>query len=632
MELLWPMGLLALAGAPAVVALYFWRRRRTPEVVGSLLLWTEAQRLVWVRRPWERLRHSTLMWLQLLVILLVAVALARPARVTSSLVSHRVILVFDASASMAARDGHPTRWVDAIDQGRKVAGSAPPGCEVALLAAGRVTQIIAPFTTDRALIEQNLDALEARGPDETGTSMRDALLLAVQLGQSDDAEIFVLSDGAFDPSELPPLSRKIHFASVGASNANLAITHFELSRRVDQRPGTTVSCRVVNTGATAMSAHLEFNLDGVAVEAHSLELGPGDERTFSVPISADRGVVRAHLWDSSTPSGAEDVLATDDNAWAVIAGDAPVEVLAVGADPLVERALRVNRHLRVSSITPEDYVGPGTSDVTVFEGVFPTKVPGGRFLAIAPAHENPLIDLSGEIINGTHVASWDHGHPVLDGVDLAGVRFGKVRRARPRDALVPIAEFTGDDGPFVLVGHTPTWRGVVVTVDPLESDLPLRVAFPSLLYNAIGWLSPGGDSLNAQGRTGHPLAIPAQAGARVEIVRPDGKREVREVRGDDGIFNYEQTAEAGLYQVTTQEPGRRPRTTVHGVSLVDRAESQVAPRDRLALPRGAELVAAEPVAIVQEGRGMLALGALALMLLEWVLYAWTERRSTEKNP
>ena len=111
-----PAGLALLALAMPIVLLHLLRPRRQPRHVSSTFLWSEMAEPVAAARPWQRLRPTALLFLQLLAVLLLALAVAQPVRKTSvSLAAHTVFLI-DASGSMAATDGHPDRLADAKEQ------------------------------------------------------------------------------------------------------------------------------------------------------------------------------------------------------------------------------------------------------------------------------------------------------------------------------------------------------------------------------------------------------------------------------------------------------------------------------------------------------------------------------------
>ncbi len=634
MELLTPLGLIALVGVPAIIALYILRQRKPPRVVGSLWLWQQAHVEISRGRPWEKFRPSALLWLQLLAMIALALALSRPACVTVGNQGERAVLVLDGSASMAATDVSPSRWGQALERARQTVENTPDTTEIALLVSGRLTRVAEPFTRDRQRLLARLDALEEQGPDATSGDINEALLLALQLGGDDGPrDVVLFSDGAFDQRRLPPLGQlELSYVGVGQHSANLAITTFELRRAAGQRFGTSALCVVTNTGDLRLGGHLQISVEGRILEARRVELDPGAATTISVPISADEGRVTARLQPLETDDPqAKDWLATDNEAFAVIAPEEPVKVLLVGQSPLVERALAANARLEVTSTTPEGFTGSNEgADVVVFAGNFPKTIPSGRFLVLGLPADNPLAPHVGEPLANPVIASWDQSHPALLHLDLTQVRFGEVPRVKPLSALVPVAEFQGEGGPALLAGKTPSWRALVWTAPLLRSDLPLRVVFPIFLYNAIGWLSPGGEQ--DPGRTlasGTPLAIPARPEDTIEISSPKGAAALDHKVTDadtDGVYLHNDTGATGFYRAAVRRKGLNQGTLDFGVSLVDANESTITPRTRLETPRGGAIEGQGQVSHIEEQLSWLLYLLFGVMAVEWLLYLFRARR------
>src|SRR6187397_3714722 len=109
MPLTTPLALLGLLFVPAVVAMYLLRLRREETPVPSTLLWQRLVADVEANAPWQRLRRSLLLLLQLLLVAILAILAARPFLERPAALARDIVLVVDTSASMGATDVTPNR-------------------------------------------------------------------------------------------------------------------------------------------------------------------------------------------------------------------------------------------------------------------------------------------------------------------------------------------------------------------------------------------------------------------------------------------------------------------------------------------------------------------------------------------
>src|SRR4051794_25185105 len=148
-----------------------------------------------------------------------------------------------------------------------------------------------------------------------------------------------------------------------------------------------------------------------------------------------------------------------------------------------------------------------------------------------------------------------------------------------------------------------------------RSDLPLRVAFPILLINALDWFAGADTGLVASYATGRPWRVPVPAGATELWVRaPDGTRTRAPVH--DGRASYV-AAHAGFY--TLESAGAPDRLVA--VNLANAEESSIAPKRQLSVV-GRPLSAPEVgrVGVRRELWGYFVFAALLLALIEWWTY------------
>src|SRR5918994_3800957 len=118
-----PLALLGLLFVPIVVAMYLLKLRRDEAVVPSTLLWRQLVADVEANAPWQRLRRSLLLLLQLLLVAILAILAARPFIDRPAGLAGDLVLVVDPSASMQATDITPSR----LDAAKAAAGGALKG-------------------------------------------------------------------------------------------------------------------------------------------------------------------------------------------------------------------------------------------------------------------------------------------------------------------------------------------------------------------------------------------------------------------------------------------------------------------------------------------------------------------------
>ena len=170
MSFLNPITALIAAGitVPLLVSLYFLKLRRRPMAVPSTLLWKKAIQDLQVNAPFQRIRNNLLLWLQLLLLALLLIALARPTQRAAVSPGQRVVIVIDHSGSMNAADapGNQTRLdeakerayalIDALDSGGGTSGSASGGASggggAMVVSFAERAQVVQSFTNDRGLL------------------------------------------------------------------------------------------------------------------------------------------------------------------------------------------------------------------------------------------------------------------------------------------------------------------------------------------------------------------------------------------------------------------------------------------------------------------------------------------------
>src|SRR5687768_3910921 len=236
MGLFAPFALLALPLLGLIIALYLLRMRRPSAPIASLELWDESVRDREANTLWQRLQLSMLLVLQLLALLALIVALARPWVTQVEAGRRNIVLVIDTSASMGALDGMPGRRVTRLEAAKTKALDLVDGLQAgdlaSLISAGSHASIIVSGVDDKAALRSAISGISVQvaAPTNLVGALKLANALAARQG---DASIWVMSDGRFAPTkeQVGPLAASLQFFRVGRSSENQAITALTLGQQ-----------------------------------------------------------------------------------------------------------------------------------------------------------------------------------------------------------------------------------------------------------------------------------------------------------------------------------------------------------------------------------------------------------------
>ncbi|MFM7100429.1 MAG: vWA domain-containing protein, partial [Verrucomicrobiota bacterium] len=120
MRFLAPFAFAFAAALPVVVLFYLLKRKRVVRLVPSTVLWQRFLAESQASAPLQRLRRNWLLLLQLLLLSLVILALARPYFDGQVGRGGLQVVVLDASASMQATDELPSRFERARAEARRL--------------------------------------------------------------------------------------------------------------------------------------------------------------------------------------------------------------------------------------------------------------------------------------------------------------------------------------------------------------------------------------------------------------------------------------------------------------------------------------------------------------------------------
>jgi hypothetical protein len=619
-----PLALIGLIALPIIVAFYMLRLRRRDLRVGSTFLWQQLVRDVEANAPWQRLRFSWLLLVQLLIALIVVIAAARPFTPVESDLAANVVLIVDTSASMGATDEAGPRIELARQAARDVVGRLPQGGRVTVVAADDTAHVLASETDDRAAALEAIDRIAAT---QHPGDLTDAFALASALAARDaDSSVVVVTDANGD--RLPPvgIGAPVQVELVGDSDVNQAVAALAALRRSGGAE-LEVFVAVANPSAADASRRLEIYADGELVDARDLDLPAGqrsDAIITNVPPAA--GVVEARL-------AGDDALAVDDQAFALVPAEAATRALLVSnGNTYLENALALLPRLELYAVGPEGYAdalaeadAAGTPfGLLVFDGAGLDPPPGVPVLYVDPHEDGPFGTVSGRL-DSPIIARPDPEEPLLRFVDLTSVHIGRAREIALAEGMEPIVQ-SGAGHPLIAAGQVGGRRMAVIGFALSESDLPLQIAFPLLTSNLVDFVLPAGEGLLPPATSlGEPIQLVLDPEITEVTLVADGVESTIELLGGRGTLPG--ATRVGIRDLRAPDGSSLGRVAAN---LFSPDESDVAPGDPQRIVDMGR-VPAQAEAPAQTARAEwwwpLALAALALLVVEWLLFHRPTRRS-----
>lgn len=659
----------AAVAVPALLILYFLRLKRRDLEVSSTLLWKKAVQDLQANAPFQRLRRNILLLLQLLVLAAALVGVAQPQWKGAIGAAEKSVLLIDRSASMSTMDesvdGKPASRLDkAKSAALKFIDEMPAGglfessgaAEALVISFDSSAEVVQTFTSNKAQLRA---AVEKISPSDTGTSIDEAVRLATayvgpkvveNIGMTAGAPLYIHSDGGIpDVSkiQLHPDTR-IEYRAVGKPETwNVGITALRAQRPYDSPNQLAVFVGLQSTDPAEHSADIELTVAGTVAAVKAVKLGAakrGEVSTGGVVFRLERpegAVISARIVG-------DDSLKTDNDARIVVPPAKRLSVALVTAGNMfLESALGGLALNKADILTPAQFGEivkqgkTGDYDVFIMDRVNPARptgtgelgpMPPGQYLVfgvVPPMRGVTLLAAADEDNAQPDVpADWVRDHPALELVSLDALVVAKPMKVGASEGVKVIAR--GTAGPMIIEAAEGPTKALVVCFDPLNSNWPFDVGYVLFLASAVAYLGEDGAAGEQQISVGELITTDMPEGvARARMSAPPSQDTGAElVTGQDGRVSYGPTRKVGLYEVSwSGTPG--PRDVVESgravrrfaVNLFDSAESNVGTRAALDLPAGT--VKAQAAAASKGMQNLwpwLLLGAIAIVMLEWLVY------------
>jgi Ca-activated chloride channel homolog len=265
-----------------------------------------------------------------------------------------------------------------------------------------------------------------------------------------------------------------------------------------------IMVHVRNYTAKPARAPLTVALGEKILVRDEIEVGADDRRVL---IYGHEGGLTGTL---SARIEIDDDFATDNQAYLTIDDLPVVRVHYVGpGNPYLNNLLRILPNVELTSALrwePGAAKAQATYDIVIFDRVEVPALTEGNVILIDTVAPNLPLALTGKV-QAPRVLSPLAKHPLTEGLSLGDLRVGEALRVSLKGEGIVLARSA--EGPLLVALELRRLRLLFLGFDLTASDLPLRVAFPVLIHNALQWFQPQRREFPAQWTAaGTPFVCP----------------------------------------------------------------------------------------------------------------------------
>jgi Ca-activated chloride channel family protein len=615
MQFLNPYMLLTLGTIPVLIIIHTLKPKPRPVDVTNLFLWNEVLKERSYNLSFERLKKTLPLILQILIVILAALALARPTWTYWTAQKGNLVLVIDTSASMKTRSGSGMRFDLARQKAQQLVEERDRAQHVLIVEAGKKPLVKTGFINNTDQAQKLLKKLQ---PSDAPADLESAIYLALSfIDPAKEDLLYLITDGAGqDLSGLVKSHPKIRPIIISGGEHNVGITKFEFRQHIDRSDHYEFMLEIKNFDLSALECPIRLSIDRVVLFEKAISFEAQEKQVLIVPYSGlINGIARATL-------EIDDDFTVDNQAYLSLNAAKEIWVLLVSkGNHFLEKLLAAYPNFRVNSVKeiiptswPEQ---TARHDIVIIDRMdFPETARGNFLLIDSYSSSIPLVKTGR--VRLPEILTWNRKSPLMADVDLSGLIVEESAQLQTDRQLQPVIDSarTGLMYAFEENGL----RAVLLGFDFTRSDLPLKVAFPVMMSNIFNWLNPHKLEFSIlQTPAGEAFDIYFNPQTDIIYTRaPFEKWDKHPVKMNP--FKYENTGRVGIY--TVAENGKERYFTVN---LADESESDINSvslerrPDQTELPSGSEEIAAQ-----QPMWMLFIIMGCALLMIEW--YSWLKIR------
>jgi hypothetical protein len=647
--LTWPQWLVMGAVPLGIILLYFLKLRREPVEVPSTYLWSRTVEDLHVNSLLQRLRQNLLLLLQLLAVLLAALALLRPGHRGEASGQGRSVYLLDTSASMLTQDvgEDANRFAKAKRLIAERIDLMNDTDQAMLVTFNDRAEVMQSFTSDRGRLRDALNRAEVtRRPTDILGALKAADGLAnpkrssevgdvndVQVADAMPADLLLFSDGGFQSVTEFDLGNLVpEYISIGRESVpNLAITAFSAERSIEKPSEVNAFAKVINYGDIEATTTVSLFVGDSLIDASAVTIDPDEETGVSFTMQSEEAVsLRLAL-------EAKDPFPLDNVAYAGLTPMKTVSVLVItdGNTPLdlglsTEKSAKICvKDIQFPSYLKTDQYKQrseaGVDDLIIYDRCKPDAMPATNtfFIGSLPPGESwKWPSESGPVV----LIDLDRTHPLMRFLELYSLL---IFSGRAIEGPPGTAELVGADvGSMLCIAPRDGYQDLVLGFEIISQDKDgiaqantnwyAERSWPVFVLNVLRYLAGAAEASGAPSyQPGETVAVRVENSiAEVSVGRVGTDMQTMRP-GPTGVVEIVETETPGNYRVEADEK----LADLFAVNLFDPRESDLGAVPSVELGYEAVDAATGGIESRREYWRLLLIVMLAMLAAEWWLYA-----------
>ena len=522
-----PWGFLGLLGVPLILLMYILKDKHKQIKVPSTFLWKKTINNFESKKPWQKLMKNIIMFLQIMTIIFISFALANPY-ITNNNSSAHYIFVLDTSASMSTLDRTQTRLEYSKNEIKKIVDDSPPNTYFSLITAKKDTDVIIEHISNKDTfkkivsdVEQSFEKLDSNLALETINSFK----------LNNDGNIYFFTDSNLNVENV----NDIQVISVKNSNENVGISLISESNK-------SVLVKLENNSSKEQNRTITLYDDNNILDVYEINIDANSSKDvyFDIEDISNINILKAVI----TP---EDNYTYDDRYYYTLNENVNKKAIIFSDDNIfIEKVLSVLPNIEIYKGQKDFINNTNGYSLYIYDNMLPDKLPtDGHIMIFSPPENNNIINVMGEkdiVQNNLKVID----SPITRNIN--NINFSILKTKNIEVPLWADTFIESDETPLAFYGINNTNKFVVFGFDIYNTDIPLKMEFPILIYNSMNYFFPEKNIHMKNIFTGDNIDISLMPDTEeAYIVKPSGKQVV--VAPPFPLEIFKDTNEEGVYKL-----------------------------------------------------------------------------------